>query len=73
MTEAGNQIRNPKFEIRNKLECPKLKIQNGLIDRRQRFGHWCFGFRICFGLRASNFGFPLELAAPERNYDGSYE
>jgi hypothetical protein len=37
--------------------------QNGLTDRRQRLGHWCFGFWICLGFGALNFGFP-RCAAP---------
>ena len=52
-----SEIRNPNFEIRNKLELPKLKIQNGAkasvnVSVIETFGFWSL-FRIShFGLRA---------------------
>src|SRR6059036_2354190 len=58
------KIRNPKLEVRNKLEGPKSESQNQAASRR--FEPWSFrvfnlfrisdfGFRIC---RASNGGWP---------------
>ncbi len=38
----------------------RLKISNSkhrAPSRRQRFGHWCFGFWICLGFGAWNLGF----------------
>jgi len=47
------KIRNPKSEIRNKFEYqnPKVELRSGLF----RVFH--FVIRICFEIRASNFGF----------------
>jgi len=44
------KTRSTKLEVRNKHECPKPEIQNGLSQGRHRFGHLNFGpldlFRI---------------------------
>ena len=57
----GRQIRNPKRETRDKLEIqetkcskPRLLVLGAL---RARSGHSDFRSRICFGFRASDFGF----------------
>jgi hypothetical protein len=49
--------RNPKHEIRNSKQARRFKIPNSkqIRTQRQRFGHSSFGFRICFGFRASDF------------------
>jgi len=47
-----DEIRNPKSEIRNKSEAT-----NAPNFRPSRFRIWDFVLRICFGFRASDFGF----------------
>jgi hypothetical protein len=54
---AGNsksEYLNPKQARRTKNPNPKPPPV-----RRQRFGHWCFGFWICLRFRISCFGFPV--------------
>src|SRR5262249_24320304 len=53
------KTRNPKHEIRNKSQGPKYKIPNRNLPG---LGPWDFGFGVCFGFRASDFGFPCSPA-----------
>ena len=42
-------------QMRNRHEGRKSKTQNGSLGRRQRFRHWIWVIRICFGFRRSGF------------------
>jgi hypothetical protein len=55
----GSQIRNPKLEIRNKFEIQKAAENSkpSGCSAGTCFGFETFEFRICFGFRASDFGF----------------
>jgi len=72
---ATGQIRNPNIEIRNKFEYRNSNVSNGVICAvgepesqvssvrdRFRFEFPSFALRICFGFRASDFGFLQEAS-----------
>ena len=48
----SQEIRISKSETHSKHECQKTRTEDG-------FEHLIFGFVICFGFRASNFGFSV--------------
>src|SRR5207237_1241597 len=53
---------NPKFEYRNPKQTRNSKSQtrNPILQVIV----WCFGFRICFGFRYSDFGFRRRCSSP---------
>src|SRR6516162_7381442 len=60
---------NPKSESRNPKQIRKSKKENSKHERC--FGHWEFGFRICFGFRISIFEFIFAMVDLQKRFCNS--
>ncbi|MCX6913373.1 MAG: hypothetical protein NT167_10060, partial [Verrucomicrobia bacterium] len=56
--EGGTEVRRPKAEVRKKAEDRNPNSARLPTPYRSTTNISAFGFRISFGLRVSDFGFP---------------